>query len=386
MPGTSVGAQLVHKPVDLLFDARHIRQSGIGTYIETLLPHLEDTLAHRQLSLAILADHDTVPPVRDSTVVVLARPSGASMYSVAEQRAWSFALHTTQPRAFWVPHYPFPLALLRRRNRRILPFVTVHDTLHLQKRSISGQNWPRRMYARTMLNLDARMCRTIFTPSHATAASLVKAAPSACVTVTPIPVNDAWLAPADPNLSPVRGGYILYVGNTKHHKNVPLLVNAFARVAGAVPQDLVVAGGGQSVRTLDDRVAALAARHGDRVTVLGRIDFDALRSLIAGADLLVMPSLFEGAGLPPLEAMASGTAVLCSAIPVLRETCGDGADYFDPYDEQALAALLQKYCCDDDARAGLAARGWAWVTQRQSQISVSAAAEKVCAELDGSGP
>ena len=118
--------------------------------------------------------------------------------------------------------------------------------------------------------------------------------------------------------------------------------------------------------------------------MLGRLDFDALRSLIAGADLLVMPSLFEGAGLPPLEAMASHTAVLCSAIPVLRETCGDGADYFDPYDAQALASLLLRYCCDDDARAELAARGWSHVTQRQSQILFSAAPEKVCAELESS--
>ena len=76
-------------PVDLLFDARHIRQSGIGTYIATLLPHLETLWPSADSRSPFSPTMHTVPPVRDSTVVVFARPSGAPMYSVAEQRAWS---------------------------------------------------------------------------------------------------------------------------------------------------------------------------------------------------------------------------------------------------------------------------------------------------------
>ena len=373
---------MLDERIDLLFDVRHIRQSGIGTYIGTLLPHLEDTFDRRGLSLAVLTDKETLPPLRDSTAVVFSKPSVAPMYGMAEQKAWRHGLHIARPRAIWVPHYPFPLALLERRNRSVLTFVTVHDTLHLQKQSISGQSRARQLYARTMLNLDGRRCRRIFTPSQSTATSLVQAVPSAKVMVTPIPVDEVWFRPADPDLSPVRSSYILYIGNAKHHKNLPLLLNAYAEIAEDVPQDLVIAGGGQSVRTYDERVGALAAQDTERVKVLGRLDFDALRSLVAGADLLIMPSLFEGAGLPPLEAMASGTAVLSSSIPVLRETCGDGADYFDPYDQRELADLLRKYCCDDDARAGLAARGRSHVIARQSQISINAAAETVCSELD----
>ena len=116
--------------------------------------------------------------------------------------------------------------------------------------------------------------------------------------------------------------------------------------------------------------------------VIGRLDFDVLRCLVAGADLLVMPSLFEGAGLPPLEAMASHTAVVCSDIPALKETCGDGADYFDPHDHLALAKLLNTYCRDEAARAQLAARGWLHVRERQARISATAAAEAVCLELN----
>jgi len=370
--------------VDLLFDARHILQSGIGTYIGLLLPYLEDIFDQRGLSLAVLTDPDTVPPLRDSTAVVFSDPSGASMYGMAEQRAWRHALRAARPRAMWVPHYPFPMTLLEPGNRSVLAFVTVHDTLHLNPQSISGQSRERQVYARAMLNFDGRRCRRIFTPSEATATSLVKAVPSAKVTVTSIPVDDVWFTPADPALSPVRSRYILYVGNAKHHKNLPLLLNAYAEIAGAVPQDLVIAGGGQNVRAHDERVSALAAQDSGRVRVLGRLDFETLRSLVAGADLLVMPSLFEGAGLPPLEAMAAGTAVLSSSIPALRETCGAGADYFDPHEQRELATLLRTYCCDDDARANLAARGRNHVIARQSGISFGAAVELVCDELDRS--
>ena len=94
-----------------------------------------------------------------------------------------------------------------------------------------------------------------------------------------------------------------------------------------------------------------------------------------------MPSLHEGVGLPPLEAMASHTAVLASKIPALRETCGDGAEYFDPHDPRELADLIATYCSDDEGRAELAARGFAHVRERQSRISFTEASEAICTEL-----
>ena len=366
----------------MLFDARHIRQSGIGTYISTELPYIEDVLAQRRLSLAVLVDEGKVPSLRDTTRVLTSRPANAPMYSRQEQQAWDVALGTLRPRAFWLPHYPFPLALLRPRNRRTRLFVTVHDLLHVQDGSITGQNWTFRAYARTMLELDVRKATRIFTPSHSTAASLAAVAPAAPVTVTPLPVGTTWFDPVAEELSPVEGSYVLYVGNTKWHKNLTTLLKAFGHVADAVSQNLVIAGGGEVVKNSDGRIDLLADDQAERVTTVGRVDFEALRALVAGADLLVMPSLYEGVGLPPLEAMASHTAVLASDIPSLRETCGDGAAYFEPHDHHALAALLLRYCTDDDSRAALAGRGWAQVTGRQSRISLTAAAEVVCAELE----
>lgn len=372
----------VERSTDLLFDARHIEQSGIGTYIRVQIPRLEDVLTRHGLTLTVLADSDTVLDVGANTEVVTAQPPAAGMYSLDEQRAWDRAVRSTRPRAVWTPHYPFPMTLWRRSNRRILYFATVHDDNHLLPQDISGQGAAKRLYARLMLEFDARRSVTIFSPSQAAADALAKIAPSARYVVTPIPVDEKWLRPVDPQLSPVAGGYVLYLGNVKRHKNLPTLLAAYADVHADIPQNLVIAGSGASVRMLDERVHTQAAALGERVQMIGRLEFDQLHALVAGADLLVMPSLNEGAGLPPVEAMASHTPVVCSSIPSLRETCGDGADYFDPHDERQLAILLRSLCLDSAARAELAARGWAHVTRRQAQLDTDAAANTIVAALE----
>ncbi|MCG7592764.1 glycosyltransferase family 1 protein [Mycobacterium sp. PSTR-4-N] len=363
---------------DLLFDARHIRQSGIGTYIRTQLPFLEEVTARHGLNLTVLADDDTAPELAASTTLLRAQPQNAAMYTPAEQKVWLHALNECRPRAMWLPHYPFPLARLAPRHRGVLTYLTVHDTIHVLPEAISGQGLARRMYARAMLSADARWSTRIVTVSEATRALLPR---SASVVVTPIPVDEVWFTPPEQSPLPVTGPFMLYVGNTKRHKNLPLLLEAFARVSGEVPHTVVVAGGGASLRTMDDRVRHLAESFGDRVVVTGQVDFAVLRALVASADMLVMPSLYEGAGLPPVEAMAAGTPVLSSSIPALRETCGDGAEFFDPHDVDGLAQLLRRYCLDATARHELAARGRAHVVARQRSIDATAAAETICADL-----
>lgn len=368
--------------VDVLFDARHIRQSGIGTYIRTQIPVLEQVLNDRGFGLAVLADPNAPPVTSTNTRVVFSDPADARMYSVQEQRVWWRALAETRPRALWVPHYPFPLALLDPRYRKTRFFSTVHDTLHIEDNKLSDQNLVKNAYARTMLKLDARRTATVFTPSEVTARSVAAFAPSTEVLVTPIPVDDIWFSAPAPALSPIASPYVLYVGNIKRHKNLPVLLEAFAAISDSVPHTLVIAGGDESLRTLDERVNRLVERLGERVQLTGRLAFDRLRALVAQADFLVMPSLYEGAGLPPLEAMASRTPVLSSNIAVLLETCGDGADYFDPHDSQALALLMKKYCDDDAARALLSDRGQLHVKRRQSEISATATAEAICSALE----
>ncbi len=143
------------------------------------------------------------------------------------------------------------------------------------------------------------------------------------------------------------GRTVLVVGARYPHKNLGLVIEAIERLASrdpAVACRLVVAG---CRRDLWPALSTLEAS--GRACVLDRADDAQVRELYRTALALVYPSLVEGQGLPPLEAMAYGCPVICSDIPALRETCGATACYVDPHDAEGLAGLLGSWC-----RGGLA--------------------------------
>jgi glycosyltransferase involved in cell wall biosynthesis len=122
----------------------------------------------------------------------------------------------------------------------------------------------------------------------------------------------------------VRKKNIIFIGNIKRHKGLWCLLDAFLTArSGGLDYKLVIVGGRENFRTRDDEIIKKieALEGGDRESVefTGFIDDEKLRELLAGASLLVQPSLYEGFGLPPLEAMVSGTGALISDIPCFRE-------------------------------------------------------------------
>ncbi len=149
--------------------------------------------------------------------------------------------------------------------------------------------------------------------------------------------------------------YFLFVGNPALNKNLGVLLAAFAQL-GRPEAKLVVAG------SLDRSVFGGAGAEPARSMILaGRRSDAQIAALYAHAAAHVFPSLYEGFGIPPLEAMASGCPVIASDIPVLREVCGDAASYFPPRDPAALAALMRRY----------------WDTQQRSVAQQAAAAARV---------
>jgi glycosyltransferase involved in cell wall biosynthesis len=143
--------------------------------------------------------------------------------------------------------------------------------------------------------------------------------------------------------------FVLYAGRLTRRKNVAALVRAMARVPGLA---LVVAGAAD--RTSED-LAAVAAAAGvsDRVRLLGPVDDDALGVLYACATVFCTPSLDEGFGLTPLEAMAAGAPVVASNAPALVETCGGGAVHVDATDVDGLAGAIARVASDDALRGAL---------------------------------
>lgn len=150
--------------------------------------------------------------------------------------------------------------------------------------------------------------------------------------------------------------YVLGVGTLEPRKNLPRLVEAFASLPDAVRGDRVLALAGPPGWETDATVAA-ARRHSDVVRPLGFVPDADLPALYRGADLFAYPSLYEGFGLPVLEAMSSGTPVLTSSISSLPEVAGDAAVYVDPTDTADIAAGLERALSDTELRSRLVEAG-----------------------------
>lgn len=157
----------------------------------------------------------------------------------------------------------------------------------------------------------------------------------------------------------IRGCYILYVGSLGRHKNVAALLHAYqrARQEGGLAAKLVIAG---SPRWGDETLAVLKTlRVRDEIVLTGPVPADDLPALYSGADCFVFPSLYEGFGLPVLEAMACGTPVIVSDRGALPEVVGQAAISLDPEEPPALAAAMCRVSADRALRARLAAAGLA---------------------------
>jgi glycosyltransferase involved in cell wall biosynthesis len=147
----------------------------------------------------------------------------------------------------------------------------------------------------------------------------------------------------------VRQPYIAAIGGGYVHKNVPRLLEAFAQLQDEFPHELVLIG------HLPPNVTPEML--GQRVRTTGYVPDAHLPALMHGAEVFVVASLYEGFGLPALEAQAADVALVCSKAASLPEIAGEGAYYFDPYDTQDLVQALRACLRDSTLRETLRAKG-----------------------------
>jgi glycosyltransferase involved in cell wall biosynthesis len=157
----------------------------------------------------------------------------------------------------------------------------------------------------------------------------------------------------------IESPYVLSVGTLQPRKNYARLIKAFANLPLADLQLAIAGGRGW----LYEDILAEAQKHGDRVRVLGFVDDADLPALIRGAALFAFPSLYEGFGLPVLEAMACGAPVICSDASSLPEVAGGAALMVDPFDVDALAQAMARALEDADLRQKMVAKGLAQAGQ-----------------------
>ncbi|HEY8151925.1 MAG TPA: glycosyltransferase family 1 protein, partial [Vicinamibacteria bacterium] len=170
----------------------------------------------------------------------------------------------------------------------------------------------------------------------------------------------------------IRGRFVLYAGNIKPHKNLERLIDAFGLLKQRAGNDdlklLIIGDEINKYGALRRRVEAAGVRHD--VRFFGFVPDSTLSALYRLASVFAFPSLYEGFGLPPLEAMASGTPVVTSRISSLPEVVGDAAVLVDPYSIEDIAGGLDRVLSDDALRATLVERGRLRVAQFSWERSV----------------
>ena len=329
-------------------DARMVAASGVGTYLRNVLRRL--VADGPDWRLALLGDPEELARHSWSAapgVEVVAHR--APLYGLRQQILPAPA-RTLAPDLLWVPHYNIPLAW----RGRLL--VTVHDLAHLALPELFGRG-ARRVYARlTFAGVRRRAAGLLYVSrfSRDEFHRLV-GPPRGAEWTVPNGVGREWFEVAAP--PPAGRPYFVYVGNVKPHKNLGRLLEAFASLAAEIPHDLVVAGRRRGFITGDPEVARRAEGLGERVRFTGFLAAGELRRTVAGATALVLPSLYEGFGLPALEAMACGRPVLAARAGALPEVCADAALYCDPRDPGDIATGLRRLAGDAELAARLAAAG-----------------------------
>jgi len=335
--------QAVHGP--LSFAAREVPVSGrvITRTFQSRLPHFDRLLNSPDLFMR-----------SQSAFKLWGRPSGVRLPQKPDLAHWT---------------YPLPLKIRRRPN-----LYTLHDVVPLRLPYTTLDH--KRRYLKLLKQLD-RIAEHFVTVSENSKRDLVE-----LVGIAPERITNTYQSvdipakyrdkPQDQVAREVEGltgfdykGYLLFWGSLEPKKNIGRIIEAY--LSSKVQTPLVIVGAQawkaeQELRLLGDPSTlhgSIERRRGakKRVVQMDYAPFPLLVSLIRGAKIALFPSLYEGFGLPVLEAMLLGTPVICSNTSSLPEVAGEAALMVDPYDTAAITRAIRQLDADGDLRAELVRRG-----------------------------
>lgn len=257
--------------------------------------------------------------------------------------------------AFWGPAHRLPGSL----PKGVRSCVTIHDLVW--KHAGETMRPLSRLMDKTFMPQAIRRADCVVAVSDSTRRDILRQWPEMTAPVHTIYPGIARTAqPLDATALQrwaISQPYCLFVGTVEPRKNLRRLIDAYARLPEAARQVSLVIAGGRGWGDTDLAAAIHQAGLGERVRLTGYVDESELATLYAHAHALAMPSLYEGFGLPLVEAMAYGLPILTGNGSSMPEVAGDAAITVDPLDVDAMARGLETLFLDEDVRARLAAAG-----------------------------
>jgi glycosyltransferase involved in cell wall biosynthesis len=352
-------------PLRIVLDARRIRDFGIGTYTRNLLAGLGAVNKTDRFYLIIRpGDAGELPSLPSNFEIVTG--SGARRFR-APALTFPKALRGERPDLIHVPSNSVPFFMPK-------PYVvTIHDMSSLlfgQRRTDLRDELNLYWFRRGLLRADK-----VISVSDATRRDLqntlgIPASRIRMIYNAPDPIFSAPARGLELDESyrimeryQINYPFLLYAGNIRPQKNIPRLVEAFAVLRGElrdhpIYSDLrLIIIGDEISKYPSVRHSVIRSRVEQSVRFLGFVPINTLRVFYKAAAAFVFPSLYEGFGLPPLEAMACGTPVITSNVSSLPEVVGDAAVIVNPENVFDIARGIRESLLDDELRQRCIARG-----------------------------
>jgi glycosyltransferase involved in cell wall biosynthesis len=349
-------------------------RGGVGRYVDQLIPAL-DALGADLVIVAQRRDHDHYGGLAPSARVVAAPEAAARRPArlAWEQTGLPGVAERVGADVLHCPHYTMPL------RGRVPVVTTLHDATFFTHPELHQR--VKRIFFRTWTRISLHRAARCIVPSRATYDELarVTGAVEEHVDVAHHGVDPGTFAVPDAehveaarkHLGLRSRRYVAFLGTIEPRKNVPLLIEGWRRAVDGLPDPpaLVLAGGRGWDTGLDDALAAVPGHL--EVLLPGYLPLDLLAGYLGGAAVVAYPSQGEGFGLPVLEAMACGAAVLTTRSLALPEVGGDAVEYCEPTAE-AIAVALRALLDSPERRAELSAAA----TARSAAFTWAACAEQ----------
>ncbi|QCT95346.1 glycosyltransferase family 4 protein [Caminibacter mediatlanticus TB-2] len=344
--------------------------SGIGTYIKNIVPFLLNNF-----DITLLAKSEELQNYNLKNKVKVIE-CNSNIYSIKEQ----FELFKKIPKCdvFWSPHYNIPVLPIKAKKR----IVTIHDVYHLA--FYDTLNLKQKLYAKFMINQAVSKSDIILTVSEFSKNEIIKYTNTRKeIKVIYNAINFNKFKVINNNLEKLKNKYslpnefILFVGNVKPHKNLKRLLLAIKDL----DINLVFVGKKDGFITGDENIKKLITKNNlkERIYFTGYVKDEDIPVIYNLAKLFVFPSLYEGFGIPPLEAQACGCPIIVSNVASLPEVCGDSALYCNPYDVNDIKEKIEVLLNNKQLREELIQKGF----ENIKRFSWEKSAKKIIDVIEG---
>lgn len=358
--------QLVNYKIGL--DARKIKDFGIGTYIQNLLTWAEKISFKNKFYLIFNIENiDLFNEIAKVQRIYLI-PTNIKNYSFQEHLILSHIINKLGLDLYHSPHYVLPVFV------KTKCIITLHDIIHL---TYPEHGLIQKLTAYILMKLSINKANMIITVSESSLVDIIKHFPQAKNKIIKIynGVSEIFFQKFKEeeknkiiNKYNLPNKYILYVGNHLRHKNIERLIGAY-KIINQKERDinLVLVGKFKSKILKEIKDPSVL----EKIHVISYVGQKDLKAIYEKALILVLPSLYEGFGLPALEALACGTPIACSELKVFKEIIGDLPIYFNPLSEKEISERILKIINDEKIKNYIIEQGYKIASKYQWERSCS---------------